>query len=244
MNQEQNFDYVVITLDIDWAPDFVIENVLDIMSKFNVKSTFFMTHASSSISRIRKNPLFELGIHPNFLPKSTQGRNPKEILQNLKNIIPEATSVRTHSLVQSTLLLEEFSQFDLKNDVSIFLPNCNNLRPVYIDFQKVLRFPFFWEDDLEMREKQNWDISKFKFHEYGLKIFNFHPIYIYLNSKNMTNYNIIKNEIGLDKITDDNISQYINSEKGAKTFFLDLLNTINPKKSFTINELHNLFFEK
>jgi len=234
----------VITLDVDWAPDFVLEKVFRMLEEVEVKSTWFVTHDSPLIRNLQNNSLFEIGIHPNFHASSTQGKNFEEIMRNMKKIVPKAKSIRTHDLLQSSSNLLQYHKFGIENDVSLLLELSENLHPHYSRYFNLFRFPFFWEDDVEMHEKQNWDISTFKFHEHGLKIFNFHPIHIYLNSKNMTNYNIIKNEIGLKKIRDDDVSQYINSEKGVKTFFLDLLNTINPKESFTIDDLHNLFFEK
>src|SRR5207244_3974947 len=72
-----------------------------------VRATWFVTHMSPAISRLRRNPeLFELGIHPNFLPGSTHGDTPDAVLRHCRALVPDAVSMRTHCLVQSTLLLE------------------------------------------------------------------------------------------------------------------------------------------
>ena len=58
-----------LTFDIDWAPDWMIEEVASILIEHNVKTTWFVTHASPAIDKLRQMPeLFELGIHPNRLP--------------------------------------------------------------------------------------------------------------------------------------------------------------------------------
>ena len=77
---------IVITLDIDWAPDFMINFVKDILVENNVKETWFVTHNSNYLKELGKNKLFELGIHPNFANTSTQGNSIEEILSYLKKL--------------------------------------------------------------------------------------------------------------------------------------------------------------
>jgi hypothetical protein len=67
---------VLLTLDIDWAPDAAIDFVAEILVSRGVKATWFVTHDSPGVRRLRARPdLFELGIHPNFLPGSSHGRS-------------------------------------------------------------------------------------------------------------------------------------------------------------------------
>ena len=84
---------VLITLDVDWAPDFMINFVKDILIENNVKATWFITHNSDYVKELEKTDRFELGIHPNFSNDSTQGNNAEDILSNLKKIVPTAKSV-------------------------------------------------------------------------------------------------------------------------------------------------------
>ena len=46
---------VLITLDIDWAPDFMINFVKDILIENNVKATWFITHNSNYVKELEKN---------------------------------------------------------------------------------------------------------------------------------------------------------------------------------------------
>src|ERR1017187_7044133 len=97
---------VALTLDIDWAPDFVIDFAADLLIRRRVKATWFVTHSSPAVDRLRDHPeLFELGIHPNFLPGSSQGKTVAEVLSFCRACVPEARSMRTHALVQSSGLL-------------------------------------------------------------------------------------------------------------------------------------------
>src|SRR5260370_36233031 len=75
-------DSLVLTLDIDWAPDFVIDHVAQRLIEHQVCATWFVTHASPAVDRLRRRPdLFELGIHPNFFPGSTQSQEPRQDLK-------------------------------------------------------------------------------------------------------------------------------------------------------------------
>ena len=112
---------ILITLDIDWAPDFIIKKVDEILKEKGVKATWFVTHNSAYLNNLAKNKNYELGIHPNFLPNTTQGKTPKEILKKLKKIVPNSVSLRTHSLHQNAHLLSLYKNYGIKLNLTIFL---------------------------------------------------------------------------------------------------------------------------
>ena len=182
---------ILITLDIDWAPDFIIKKVDEMLTEKNVKATWFVTHKSAYLKTLSKNRNYELGIHPNFMSDSTQGNSIEEILSNLKKIVPTAKSVRTHRLFQSTQILETFHKYDLENDSSLLKLNPNDV-PYYLKSAKLYRFPYFWEDYKNMVEDKIWSLPESLFEEDELKIFNFHPLHIYLNFHNIEQYETFK----------------------------------------------------
>jgi len=93
IKKNENNKEIAITLDVDWAPDFVIEDVAELLINSSVRATWFVTHASSAIDDLRKRPdLFELGIHPNFLPGSTQGADVDSVLNHCMSLVPDAVS--------------------------------------------------------------------------------------------------------------------------------------------------------
>ena len=116
-------DELILTLDIDWAPDFVIDEVASLLKEKRVRATWFVTHESKAIGRLREEPdLFELGIHPNFLPGSSQGSTPAEILTYMNSLVPDAISIRSHTVVQSGPLLAAIATYtNVKVDSSQFL---------------------------------------------------------------------------------------------------------------------------
>lgn len=223
----------ILTFDVDWAPDNVIDYVAEILIEHKVKATWFITHESDAIHRLSKNSdLFELGIHPNMLNGSTHGKTEDEILKHIKAIVPDAVSMRTHGLYQSTnFLTKAAKEYGILYDVSLFLPKTQYLKPHYIKFDHSLlyRIPYFWEDDSEMFEDDPiWSISDYTQMK-GLKVFDFHPIHIALNTEKFERYNALKKVKALSSWDIDFIEENANKGIGTRNIFLDFVNEMAGK---------------
>ena len=193
-----------ITFDVDWAPDCAIELTASILIEHGIKSTWFVTHQSPAIEKLRTRPeLFELGIHPNFMQGSSHGEQPSAVLDHCMALVPDAVSMRSHGLMLSSNLLEIIiSTTPILLDLSIFLPLAQNLEAVeYWRFGRPLtRVPYVWEDDyimgLDRRQSHGldniWDANAVLLKGRGIKIFNFHPIHVFLNSSSVQGYDALK----------------------------------------------------
>lgn len=185
-----------LTFDLDWASDEVFRDTLNILLAENVSATFFITHATPLLEEIRQNPLFELGIHPNFngMPNNAFSAKPyAQIVDELMAIVPEAKCVRSHALAQSTLLIDVFASRGLTHDLNLLLPMRSGiaLKP-FRHWNGMIRAPYLWEDDvhcLDLRAGRvsGWDPAPFLDCP-GLKIFDFHPIHIFLNTEDLERY--------------------------------------------------------
>ena len=71
---------VVLTFDTDWAPDFVVRDTLELLG--NTPATFFVTDEISA-GLVKGIPTIEMGIHPNFLKKSSHGESYHEVLKTV-----------------------------------------------------------------------------------------------------------------------------------------------------------------
>ncbi len=219
-------DYV-ITIDIDWAPDFAIDYVAEILIENNVKASWFVTHYSEAIEKLKtKEDLFELGIHPNLLDNSTHGRTEEEVLAHILKIVPSATSMRTHGLYQSSSFLIKASvDYGITADLSLFLPRAANLQPHQIKWSgaKLWRLPYFWEDDSEMYEDDPiWELSDERLNVPGLRIFDFHPIHILLNTRRFDDYSALKQIRPVSKWDFEFVKEHVSKEKGPRNIFLEL----------------------
>ena len=185
-------DKTYLTIDVDWAHDEIIKDTIELFEQIDICVTWFMTHKTPMINRIRENPKFELGIHPNFnlllSGESSRGENAKDILDKIMEIIPEAKSVRSHSMTQSTNLLEFFIKSGLTHDANHFVPYQSkiNLKPWAL-WNGLVKVPYLWEDDIACLFGNMRDIVNVE-KQGGLKVFDFHPIHIFLNTEHMTRY--------------------------------------------------------
>lgn len=214
---------VFITLDIDWAHDEVLWDAIELLEGAGVKATWFITHQTALLEKMRANRKFELGVHPNFNfllnGDNRLGKNAKEVVERLLHIVPEAVSVRSHSLTQNSNLLAMFKTLGLTHDCNHLIAEQTGiiLKP-WLLWNGLVRVPFFWEDDLACIEKTNTPINGLLKRK-GLKVFNFHPIHIFLNTESMERYertrDIHQNPIELIK------HRY--EGEGTRTRFLKLL---------------------
>ena len=102
--------------------------------------------------------------------------------------LPEAKSIRSHSMTQNTKLLELFLEAGFTHDVNHFIPHQSkiNLKPWRL-WNGLIKVPYFWEDDIACLYDDFEALSNLGNYN-GLKVFDFHPIHIFLNSESMGRY--------------------------------------------------------
>jgi hypothetical protein len=188
---------LAITLDVDWAPDHVIDAVAARLIDARVRATWFVTHASSAVNRLRRHDdLFELGIHPNFMPGSSHGSTVAEVVSHCMQVVPEARVMRTHGLVQSSRLFSEImSLTTIRIDSSLMLRMHPGLQVVRQPFAGgvLTRLPVWWEDDIEqVAPDPRWSVTEQA--SPGLRILNFHPVHVMLNGSTPAPYTALKHE--------------------------------------------------
>jgi len=220
---------VIVTLDTDWAPDVAIDSAAETLVTHRVKATWFVTHRSPAIDRLRAHrDLFELGIHPNFLPGSSHGATPQEVLARCMAIVPDATGMRSHALVQSTPIFREvLTLTPVRMDGSILLHRTPGLAlsEFPLGGEVLLRAPTFWEDDVEMmRQRPRWDLKPLLAAP-GLKVFDFHPIHLSLNSPDLAPYHALKAATGASftQASGEDLRRHVFAGRGAGTLFGELV---------------------
>lgn len=215
---------VFITFDLDWCSEEILDYTLNIVEKNKISASFFVTHNTQLLNRMRNNDQIELGIHPNFnnlLDGNYQyGRNVDEVIEHFKNIVPESLSVRSHSLTQSSNILNSFEKFGLKFECNTFVPFSSNIQiyPYRHWTKNLIKVPFFWEDDLSCIYGWEYNVKNFLSYE-GIKVFNFHPIHVFLNTKNLDTY--YKSKEWQHKKID--LEEYRNQDYGTYNFLMDLI---------------------
>jgi hypothetical protein len=177
---------VAVTFDIEWAPDEVLGDLFTILSRYSFPVTLFATHKSASLEEMSR--VYEIGLHPNFNPffQNAFHSSPRAILHELKSWYPDAVGVRCHSRTVSALLIDQFISVGLRYDANQICPYQEGLRPYnYLGF---CRFTDFWQDDVHALYQRPFILSDIPVESEGMKIFNFHPVHIYLNTESPERY--------------------------------------------------------
>ena len=222
-----------LTIDFDWASDGVLADSIDLVEEYGVPTTWFVTHDTPLLARLRDVQFFELGIHPNFnyllIGDDRAGRDAAEVIDRLLTIVPEAKSVRSHSTTQNSALLDLFVRYGLSHESNTFLPFQAGvpLKPWRL-WSGLTRVPYFWEDDVECfygLGSRAWTLHDL-FEMEGIKVFDFHPIHIYLNTEHMNRYERTK---GSHQSVQDLIPHRYGGE-GIRTLFLEFLQLASSTK--------------
>lgn len=183
---------VFLTLDIDWAPDEVLSDSIDLIERADIEATWFITHDTPLLGRLRSNPRFELGVHPNFnfllSGDMRNGATSDEVLGRLLDVVPEATAVRSHSMTQSSMLLNLFAARGLTHDCNHFVPAEAgiDLKP-WRSWNNLVKVPYCWEDDIAYLPGETPSIIEVVAGA-GLVVVDFHPIHVFLNTPNLAHY--------------------------------------------------------
>lgn len=219
---------IFITIDVDWASDYVLYDTLEMLQQFEIAATIMLTHQTDLIDNIESNCLLELGLHPNFNylleGDFRYGKNYKEVISYYKDIVPNAKVVRSHSVVSSTKILEEYYKQGFIYDLNTELPFSSGIeaRP-YKDWTGLIKIPYFWQENMSFEYGWDYAIDKFINNNY-LKVLNFHPIHLFLNSASMDHYNSIRGDMTNTEKLKNNINT---SSYGVRDFFIDLITRIN-----------------
>jgi hypothetical protein len=111
-----------------------------------------------------------------------------------------------------------------------------------------VRIPFFWEDDVEcMNPNPRWSVSHEIYRIPGMKMFNFHPMYVGLNENDFMNYEALKRKYNgvkvLSELSREEVAPFVNREAGAGTFFRELIPFLSQSghKTFTASEIAETF---
>lgn len=222
---------LALTFDIDWAPDWCIADCTDLLARYGVPATFYITHDSPALRDLQCDMRHECGIHPNFLPGSSHGDDARDVLDTCLTLVPHARSMRSHALVQSTHLLsllgDHYPQID--TEMSLLLPLHDGLRPTCTYFgaarRRIVRLPFFWEDDV-MAEWPEWRWDSAIPHGEGLRIYNFHPVFLALNIGDLDGYRAFKRHMGdrpFQHASRAELARFRNNGCGAADFFQRLV---------------------
>lgn len=215
-------NHIFLTTDVDWAPDFCVEHVINLVKKYNLKINIFATHASDIL--LSKSNTFEVGLHPDFTRDNFIW---DEKFKKLKELYPEAHGARGHRNVFGQNVSDLYTKYNIKYDVSTFLWN-HSYCVGHKDYNGLLRMSYMWEDGIHLDMGYDFSWSNVNLCTPGLKILNVHPILIYLNCINDNERRSVTSKYkDLTSAKESDINPYINQGYGICSFWEEILSYIS-----------------
>ena len=205
---------VCITLDVDWASNRVLGDALQLVSDLDVPVTLFCTHPTALLEGL--DPArYELAWHPDYL-----GERPEQaVLEELAAWFPGASGVRSHALYFHSRLAPIYLDRGIRylaHDLRFGEPG---LAPT-THWSGLVNVPGFWEDDVHaLYFDGDFDPDRIDLTSPGLRVFDFHPIHLHLNTDRMDRYEAARAEMeaGAD------LSAHVNPGLGSRTFLEEVV---------------------
>ena len=207
-----------ITMDMDWAPDEVIDHSMAILDRFNIKATLFMTNKTDASVKGH-----ELALHPNFTSLDLE----KHFQERLE-LFPDAKGTRSHSFFFTERFRPIYEKLNLEYESNVMMYRQNKIAPYYMS-PSTLEVPLFWMDNfyMEMEKDRSFIFPEAELDAAALTVFDFHPVHVFLNNNSMELYNDAKKYYHEPK----ELEKYRNTKsKGTEDYLVQLLEYAARKK--------------
>lgn len=218
---------IYLTFDVEWAADAVIDDVVELLARYGVTATFFVTHAGVTVTG------HERGLHPNFRRTGTVYREHfsnaaaeltdaqvyEEVTSATLTFAPEAKGVRSHSLLFDSALLPIYRRLGIEYDSSYRLELVPGIQP-FLKQYDILEIPAYYADYYDVvAGRTSFELANLQLGRSGLKVFDFHPNLIYMNASSITQYEASRSYFG----DPARLLAARGPGKGVRTLFLELL---------------------
>lgn len=226
-NPADLYGKVIISFDVDWAEDFIIKDLFELLKDYDLKYTIFLTHQSEFLNKIFNEKNISFGLHPNFdnllNGNFSNGETANEVLEKLIDIYPGCNVIRSHTLTRSSRLSQLFKSKNFSVESNYLMHNLDNIPLPWLDFTGMIQAPISWEDDCWLAQPYSINGIKDIIKQNQLNIINIHPIHVYLNSNNINHYNSCR-----DKHRDSNeLINFRYKGFGVRSILIDLLENLH-----------------
>lgn len=195
-------NFIAFSMDIDWASEACISEMLDFFDFNKIPLNIFCTHPSEVLSARREDPMIELGIHPNYCGQSSQGSTMDEVTDYCMSIVPDARSVRGHRWFSTNDMYDRLVARGILYDSNEY--TMMDLAEPYIHRSGILRIPVFFEDGGFLWSGAEPDFTvngEEYFSGRGLKVLDLHPIHFSINSPTLNYYQHVCRMLSRDEYT-------------------------------------------
>ena len=144
--------------------------------------TVFLIHHSAEIERAKTAGEIKCGIHPNFMPDSSQGDTYQKVVDFCFDLLPDARLARAHRYYEVNDTIELLSSRGIVAESN--LCTLLDIVPPFLHRSNTISFPIFWEDGAYLYHYADFDYQSFwkQLDRPGLKVLNMHPMHLMLNT--------------------------------------------------------------
>lgn len=172
---------LIVTVDIDWAPEPAIEETLDFLKSNNITPTIFTTHRSPIIESCLNE--LEVGLHPYFGKDSSHGSSIPEVVKHVMDFPHNLPAFRCHRFA----ICNESKQAMTEAGMLLSSNICTDLEIVapFKDRFGLTEVPIFLEDGGYLWRQHSLEMTKtFKntILGPGIKVITIHPMHFAVNT--------------------------------------------------------------
>lgn len=215
MKKDPEEDSIVITVDTEWSPDPVLTNIVSLLDQYDVSATLFSTHDDTVTTDGH-----ERGLHPNFFKDKSED----EVLRDIATDFPEAIGLRSHGMYIHSALRSAYPEFDIQYESNYMQYLVEDLQPFWL-LDEVIQFPVYFMDDFWLRSRESRrtlpDVGSL-LDTPGMKVFDFHPIHVFLNTPTIGYYQ--QNKKYYDQ--PERLREERTSGPGVRELFINILEYI------------------
>lgn len=235
-----NENIICFTSDLDWASDYAAQKAFEYFDSNNVPVTAFVTNPNKAVDEYAKKGKIKLGIHPNFMPDSSQGSNYDEVIDYCMKLVPGADCFRAHRYYDVNDTMDKLTKKGIKYESNVC--TLMDIVPPFLHRSKTISFPIFWEDGAFLYYSQDFSFSLMEKQllSPGLKVINIHPMHLMLNTPYFSYTREIKDTLSREEWNsmDENvISKLSYKGEGIKTYIDKIMDTIHK------NNIKTMFLE-
>ena len=224
-----------ITIDTDWASDYVIEYTLNYFESRSIPITLFSTHDSPYLRTAVNN--HEVGLHPFFGQNSDHGINIESVTKKILSVPHNIKAFRCHRFETSNSTQEAMVDAGMIACSNV----CTNLETLspFIERNGILEVPIFFEDGGYLRREHplnNRSLINLGLAKPGIRIFTLHPMHFCLNSPSFTFMRNIKDSLGrrgLKTLNSDRVRELTHRGEGIADFVKETIESIDSFYSFS-----------
>lgn len=226
---------LVITIDLDWACEAVIEETLSFFKDRNIKPTIFITHRSPAVEACMNE--FEVGLHPFFGEDSSHGKSITDVVKKVMDMPHNLKGFRCHRFGVCNVS----KQAMVETGMLISSNTCTNLEAIrpFQDRFGLLEVPIFLEDGGYLWQKHPLVVQPSLIKAVATllpKVILIHPMHFAINTPHFDYMRDIKLSVSrtkwnqLDKTTLDRLRW---QGRGIRDFIIDLLTLVPETLSLT-----------